>query len=233
MATTVDGISPQNYLNFIDIEYFKNYSTISDDHGIPLANRFVCLLNAPKSDKFKQNGWLELQVASAELPSISIDPTELELNGAKRFFFKGRTDADLSITFYETPDLLLRRFFFSWMQDAVKVTTEGVVRHYMSEYMPSPSEFLLFPLNYKGDAYYCDRFINIFPYDISGVSYNYSRAGEIIQTTVKFKYMYHYITALNSSDNYHISTSGGDVRTELNRNSAQKQSELLSSIVIR
>lgn len=216
----LDGISPKSYLNFIDIETFKVTSTISDNHGIPLANRFVCLLNAPGTKAaFRRNGWLEFQVASVELPDITIDPTELELNGARRFFFKGRTDSDLSITFYETPDLLLRRFFFSWMQEAVQVEENtGVVRKYMEEYMPLPSEFLVFPLNYNGDAYYCDRFTNLVPYKVSGISYNYARAGEIIQTTVSFKYMYHYMTPIDKSDNYHISTYGDrDTRKEWNK----------------
>jgi hypothetical protein len=218
MANDLDGISPKSYLNFINIEEFKEKSTISDHHGLPLANRFACLLNAPHKAEFKNNGWLEFQVASVELPSITIDPQELELNGARRFFFKGRTDGDLSITFYETPDLLLRRFFFSWMQEAVQVTEKGVVRHYMEEYMPKPSEFLVFPLNYNGDAYYADRFVNVFPYDISGHSYNYSRAGEIIQTTVKFKYMFHNITEIEKSANYHITTTGArDSRSQWNK----------------
>jgi len=207
---TLDGILPKNFIQFINIEEFKTKSTISDHHGIPLSNRFVCLMNAPTNKtNLKQNGWLEFQVASVELPNIGINPVELELNGARRFNFTNRTDSELSITFYETPDLLLKRFFYSWMQEALSVSEQnGVVRKYMSEYMPSPSEFLIFPLNYNGDAYYCDRFINIFPYDISGISYNYSRGGEIIQTTVKFKYMYHHMTEIQNSDQYHISTYG-------------------------
>jgi hypothetical protein len=219
MPNTLDGIQPKSYLNFIDIEQFKQISTIGDNHGIPLSNRFVCLLNAPKNKaQFRKNGWLEFQVASCELPNISISPSELEINGAKRFYFKGRTDSDLSITFYETPDLLLRRFFFSWMSEAVNVSENGVVRNYMADYMPSPSEFLIFPLNYHGDAYYCDRFVNVFPYDVSGITYNYSRGGEVIQTTVKFKYMFHNITPLDNSDNYHISTNGNrDSRQEWNK----------------
>lgn len=219
MANELDGITPKSYLNFINIEEFKLKSTVNDNHGLPLANRFVCLLNAPNKDRFKNNGWLEFQVASVELPSITIDPVDVELNGARRFFFKGRTDADLSITFYETPDLLLRRFFFSWLQDAFKVdAVSGARRSYMSEYMPEPSEFLIFPLNFNGDAYYGDRFINAFPYDISGISYNYSRAGEVIQTTVKFKYTFHHITSITDATNYHVSTTGArDTRTQWNK----------------
>lgn len=194
-----------SYLHWLDSDWIKENSTISDNQGLPFTDRFVCLLNAPKGETGK-NGWLELQVMSVELPNFGIDPTDLELNGAKRMYFKSRNDSELSITFLETPDLLLRRFFYNWMQKAIDISeTKGVKRGYMSEYMPSPSEFVIFPLDYNGMARWADRFVNIFPYDISGVSYNYSQAGELLKTTIKFKYMYHYITEITNSTPYHQS----------------------------
>jgi hypothetical protein len=196
-----------SYLHWLDVDWIKENSTINDNQGLPFTDRFVCLLNAPGGE-LKKNGWLELQVMSVELPNFGIDPTEQELNGAKRFYFKGRSDSELSITFMETPDLLLRRFFYAWLQKAIDINeTSGVRRSYMNEYMPSPSEFIIFPLNYKGTASYADRFVNIFPYDISGISYNYGQAGELLKTTVKFKYMYHYMTSIKDSKPYHISES--------------------------
>lgn len=208
-----------NLLHWLNVDWIKNNSTLADAQGIPLTNRWVCLLNAPKTKSgiFSKNGWLELQVLSAECPNFGIDPVELELNGARRFFFKGRTDSDLSITFLDTPDLLLRRFFYDWMNLAVSVTERtGVIRHYMDTYMPSPSEFLMFPLDYAGQGRICDRFVKVFPYDISGISYNYAQAGEVIKTTVKFKYMFHYLTDLSSSDNYHVSEN--DIRGKIGPN---------------
>ena len=194
-----------NLLHFLNVDWIKYQSTLSDSQGIPLINRWVCLLNAPKGGNFSKNGWLELQVLSADVPNFGINSEELELNGARRMYFKNRNDAELGITFLETPDLLLRRFFFAWMQLAVDIDQHGTLRHYMEEYMPKPSEFLIFPLDYKGNATYCDRFINVFPYDISGISYNYAQAGEVIKTTVKFKYMFHYMTEIQNSDAYHVS----------------------------
>lgn len=201
-----------NLLHWLNVDWVREHSTISNGLGIPLINRFACFLNAPRKggvDKelFKHNGWLEMQVLSVDCPNFGIDPVEQELNGAKRFYFKGRDDADLGITFLESPSLLLRRFFYDWMQSAVTVDSSGVRRGYMAEYMPTPSEFIMFPLDYKGQATYCDRFINVFPYDVSGISYNYAEAGEVIKTTVKFKYMYHHITKLNDSKSYHIATN--------------------------
>ena len=208
-------------LYWLNIDWIKNNSTLSDNKGIPLLNRFVCLLNAPSkggTTKFAKNGWLELQVLSVDIPNFSIEPVEQELNGTKKFYFKGRGDSDLGITFLETPDLLLRRFFYAWMQMAIDISESGVKRNYMADYMPTPSEFFILPLDFMGKPRYGDRFINIFPYDISGISYNYAEAGEVIKTTVKFKYMYHHLTAWDSSKAYHVSAGGGqdgpDMSTE-------------------
>jgi hypothetical protein len=193
-----------SYLHWLNADWIKENSSIGDNQGLPFTDRFVCLLNAPKGELSK-NGWLELQVMNVEVPSFNIDPTEIELNGARRFYFKSRGDSEMSITFLETPDLLLRRFFYAWMQKAIDISDKGVKRGYMSEYMPIPSEFVIFPLNYKGTARYADRFVNVFPYDISGISFNYGQAGEILKTTVKFKYMFHYITSIMDSTPYHDS----------------------------
>lgn len=193
-----------SYLHWLNADWIKENSSIGDNQGLPFTDRFVCLLNAPKG-KLRKNGWLELQVMSVELPSFNIDPAELELNGARRFYFTKRGDTELSITFLETPDLLLRRFFYTWMQLAIDASENGVKRGYMSDYMPSPSEFVIFPVDFKGTASYADRFVNVFPYDISSISYNFAQAGELLKTTVKFKYMYHYLTSIMDSTPYHDS----------------------------
>lgn len=195
-----------NYQQFLNIDLIKNQSSIADNLGIPTLNRFVCLLNAPpKNSLLSDNGFLEFQVIRVDCPNIGIEPgSELELNGVRRFWFKGRNDADLSVTFLETPDLVLRRFFFAWMQLAVNVSSEGALRGYLEEYIAK--EFLIFPLDQSGRGHYNDKFINIFPYDINSINYDYGRDNEIIETTVKFKYMFHYINKINQSDNYHWST---------------------------
>lgn len=196
-----------SYLHFLDADWIKeNSASFKNGNGLPFTNRFVCLLNAPSSNELKNNAWLELQVLSADVPNFSIEPTELELNGARRFFFKGRGDGELGITFLDTPGLLLRRFFYEWMEKAIRIDQgSGVRRGYMNEYMPSPSEFIIFPLDYEGKSTFADRFTNVFPYDISGVSYNYAQAGEVIKTTVKFKYMYHYLADIRNKKSYHLS----------------------------
>lgn len=193
----------ESYLHWLTVEWAKAKSSLADNTGIPLINRFCCYLNAPTT--LGKNGWLEMQVLSVDVPNIGIDPVEQELNGVKRYYFKGRNDADLGITFLETPSLKLRKFFFQWLQLAINISDSGVVRNYMQDYMPTPCDFFIFPLNFEGKGVNCDRFTNVFPYDISSISYNLGEPNEVIKTTVKFKYMYHHITSLKSTSSGHIS----------------------------
>lgn len=189
-----------SYLDWLDINWVKENSSIGDNQGLPFTDRFVCLINnSPKSDK--KSGWLQLQVLSVEVPNFSLESTEIELNGARRFTINKRSDGELGITFLDTPDLSLRRFFFNWIQKSVNISEKGVVRQYMKDFI-SDAEIVIFPLDYKGTAKYADRFIKAFPYDISGISYNYGQSGELLKTTIKFKYMYHHITEIQSADPY-------------------------------
>lgn len=204
------NIQNNSLLHWLSVDWIKNNSTLADNKGIPLINRFICLLNAPvdknKNGIFSKNGWLELQVLSVDVPNFAINSVEQELNGVRRMYFKERGDGDLGITFLDTPDLLLRRFFYAWLQLAIDISEAGVKRSYMNEYMPSPAEFLILPLDFAGIPRYGDRFINVFPVDISGIQYNYAEAGEVIKTTVKFKYMFHYLTPWDDSKSYHVSS---------------------------
>ena len=199
-----------DYHQFLDVDIIKTQSSIADNLGIPTLNRFVCLLNGPPTGSkygrlLNDNGFLEFQVTKVDCPNIGIEPgSDLELNGVRRFWFKGRNDADLSISFLDTPDLLLRRFFYAWLQMAVEVSTAGALRGYLEEYVAK--EFLVFPLDQYGHGHYSDKFTEIFPYDISSINYDYGRDNEIIETTVKFKFLFHYINKIQSSDNYHWST---------------------------
>lgn len=187
-------MSDESYLQWLDINWVKENSSISNNLGLPFTDRFMCLLNI-ENDEGVTPGWLALQALSIEVPSFGIEPVEHELNGARRIYFKGRTDSEMSITFLERPDLPLRRFFYNWMQRAIEVNhMTGVTRNYMETYI-CPN-FFIFPLDYIGKATYSDSFMNVVPYEISGISYNYSQAGEVLKTVVKFKYMYHYMTQL-------------------------------------
>jgi len=198
---------------FIEIDWFKRTSTLADNLGIPLSNRFAMLLNAPKSPAFQKNGWLEIQVLSADCPDLSLEMGSQELNGTQRYFAKGRSDGDLQVTFLETPDLSLRRFFFAWMSVALKVDKDGSTRRgYLEEYVAS--ELKIAPLDFEGKAHYADRFIDAFPYKIADINYNYGASNEMIKTVVYFKYRVHDVVGMDNDDNYHFIAKGQDTRKE-------------------
>lgn len=207
---TNDSNSGIDLSTFLNIDAYKNNSTLSDNLGVPLLNRYVCLLNAPtqSSGIFSKNGWLELQVLSVDCPALTVDFAEFELNGVKRFYGKGLTHDDLQITFLETPDLSLRRFFYAWQSLAVKASsTEGTTRLYQDQF--TCKELKIAPLDFEGKAYYADRFIGAFPTRIADINYNYGTSGEMLKTIVTFKYEFHDVVAMDNSDSYHFSVKNG------------------------
>lgn len=185
-----------NWLNLLDIDYIKEHSYLAGKNGIPLINRFICLFAGDKSNI------LAMQVLNVDVSNISLRPVELELNGTRRFYFNGRDDNDLGITFLDTPDLKIRSYFFGLLQQSCNVNMNtGVKRQYMKNVINSyGGDISVFPLDNKGTPTNGDKFINCLPYDVSGVSYNYAEAGEVIKTTVKFKFMYHHITKWDNTD---------------------------------
>lgn len=200
---------PMDFKNFLDIDWVAEQSTLANNLGIPLSNRFVCLLNAPKiltdgavntqGAQLSKNGWLEIQVISVDCPDISLESAELELDGKKRFYFKGRSDGDLTIGFLESPDLIVRRFFYTWMQYALDVQDKGkVVRHYMNEF--TASDMIVAPLDFNGQAHYGDRFLKVFPVKINSLQYNYSNDNDVIKTEVTFKYVIHRVVSMPGMD---------------------------------
>ncbi|NCP97768.1 hypothetical protein GW796_05945 [archaeon] len=185
--------------NVLDIEEFKNKSTIYDNLGIPLINRYACLLNAPNIYKFQENGWLEFQVISVDCPSINITTVDSELNGVNRYYFKNRSYDSLMITFLETSELTMRNFFYQWMQSALHIDTAtgGITRNYLSDIVAS--NFAIMPLDFEGKARRVDRFRNVFPTKIQDINYNYSSFNEIIRCTVIFNYQFHNIETIDDT----------------------------------
>jgi hypothetical protein len=194
---------------FLDLDAYKVNSSVYDNLGIPVTNRFACLLNGPK--QLGENGWLEFQVMSVDCPGISIETNTMELNGINRYSFKGRSYDDLQITFLDTSDLALRDYFYKWISLAVNIDSIGGVRRsYLSEIQAT--DFVIAPLDSFGVARRCDRFFNTFPIKIQDQNYNYATAGEIIKTTVTFKYMFHKIDTIHpKTDSEHISTKEKEI----------------------
>jgi len=195
-----------NLSAFLDINKYKNNSTLSDNLGLPFVNRYICLLNAPSktSGEFSNNGWLEMQVLSVDCPSLGVDFGEMEMDGVRRFYSKTTANDDLQITFLETPDLSLRRFFYAWLNLAVRTDNQGnsTRRLYQDQY--TCKELKVAPLDFEGKAYYADRFLQTFPYKIQDINYNYGTSNEIIKTTVSFKYVFHDIVSMTNKDGYHF-----------------------------
>lgn len=186
--------------SIISIEEFKNNSTVYDNLGIPLINRFACQLQAPQQYKSEKAGWLDFQVLSVDCPGISITTVDSELNGVNRFYFKNRSYDGLMITFLESSELTMRNFFFQWMQSALKIdpSTGGVVRNYLNDVVAP--EFRLIPLDFSGKGRRVDIFRDVFPTKIQDINYNYASYNEIVRCTVTFNYRFHSVETLSGDD---------------------------------
>jgi hypothetical protein len=202
---------PVNGSGLLDSDLYRYTSTLADTEGVPLANRFMCLINGPPlSDAGSSasgmdsgglgsgatNGWLEMQVIAVDCPSFSFDLTTQDLNGYMRFVAKARNDNDITMTFLDSCDLKIRRYFYRWMQLAAEINESGSKRKYMSEICAK--SFIIAPLNNRGEASYGDIFKYVMPTQIQDITYNYQQAGEVVKTIVNFKFMLHNMCNLDN-----------------------------------
>lgn len=183
----------KDFNKYLNIEYFKSNSSLYDNLGIPLTNRYACLLTPPPN--LSNSASLDFQVLEVNCPSISLETGVMQLNGVNRYYFKSREHDDLSITFLETSDLLLRDYFYQWIALGVDINdTGGVSRGYLED-ITAPS-FSIMPLDQTGRATKSDIFESVFPTRIQDINYNYSTSGDIIKTVVTFKYLFHFIDTI-------------------------------------
>lgn len=181
--------------NILNIESFLNKSFISNSiNGILRSNRFRVEINPPEM-LLKQNSSnivekLTYNVLSISCPQISMDLGNAEINTWFKYYYKGRTDSDLSISFLESSDLEIRRFFESWIRLGFDPITK--IRKYIDDISKGTS-IILYPLGNNTNPEYAEIFEEIFPYEINNLEFNYSEDNSILKTEVKFKFIFHYI----------------------------------------
>ena len=196
--------------NFIDLRRyasnsnFWNNSTLQDKYGILRQSRFVCLLNAPEklAGQFKDlkgNGWLEWQVLAVSCPDVMISTQEMEINGWPRYYLETRRDADLSITFMESSNLIVRTFFYAWMNAGYNQIK--MHRNYIEDV--EAKEMKIIPITHDNRGVRADVFRGVFPYQINNLDYNMESGEGILKTEVKFKYLFHTLENINSSEEDH------------------------------
>lgn len=210
----------QNMAKYMDVHQFIEHSILNDtntvggqaarSNGVLRLNRFVGVLSlinmkVGKGPLFNNNeisdgGWgtdfLSWNIFKIDCPALRIGIEAKEVDMRPRYYFKNWEYDDLSVSFLESSDLKMRHFFFEWMECAL--TARSYARSYYDDVM-SPW-FIIYPLNFRGQAERYEIFRELVPFDISSINYDVSDNGEqVMLTTVKFKYTSHEVLSLPRS----------------------------------
>lgn len=202
---------------FVKPENFITKSFIgTSSSGLLRTNRFVVgVYPGPGGFKFSSNMHETLlwNAMSVSCPGVDVEFGEGELNGIRRSYMKTRADSDLEISFLDTPDMTIRRFFESWISHGVYITGDGrnVRRRYITKLYGT---ITVAPLTAMGNTYYQDSFSLAFPYSINNIEYNMANDNEVHKTTVKFKYTIHRIEQTPTSRRGNATGSDYDVPSD-------------------
>ena len=174
-----------------------------------LTNRFVACVNYPdivsKIDN-KINGVsnvisykdLSERIKTVNLPSYNLETDSYTRGMFEKFVGTKRSLGDLSITFYENNYYSVRHLFEKWIDSCFSVETTttsqagySITRRYVEEYTGT---FTFHPLDFKGTENSMNNESNlqkieyqIFPFQISEVTYDNTSDNNIGEITVAFK----------------------------------------------
>jgi hypothetical protein len=179
---------------FLNIQSFLQNSTLFDTHGILRSNRFMVLLNTPAAfNQGRSPDWLEWQVLNVYCPDITIDTESIEVNALPFYYLKSRTDQDLEIGFLDSADLVVRSFFYKWINAGFNQISRK--RAYIDDI--AAGQMKIFPLDSVGKAVRADVLYCVFPVSVSSIDYDLSAENQFIKTSVKFVARYHTVELLH------------------------------------
>lgn len=178
--------------DFVSVDTFIARSFITTSkRGLLRSNRFVIEFHTPKafSPSGIKVGELMYNALAVACPNISVETGGMEINSWMQWYYKTRNDTDLSVTFLESADLKVRKFFESWINYGYD--NRARKRRYIDEIVAP--YFKVWPLDANGQRSTCDVFTEVFPYEVNGLEYNVSDENNILKTEVKLKFKLHYI----------------------------------------
>jgi len=159
--------------------------------GIP--DNTYRMINEPQhaySWEFTVNGFtadqdIRLFAQEVTIPSQQQEVITKEYRGIK-IPYQGKTDTnqELSVTFYDTQDLPVYRFFYMWYRTMNEIKTNNSVEP--ANYMKECSITLLDTTEKISTGEY--KFTQVFPISIDEVSLDYA-ANEIMNVTVNLSYL--------------------------------------------
>lgn len=184
---------------FISIDNFISNSFVSRSKDLLRSNRFYIEFNKPvakfssEDDEYNIDSIsdiLSYNALSVSCPDITVDVGEYEINAWRQFYLKTRLDGDLTITWLETSEYKIRRFFNAW----IKIGYNNVTRQRQYINTICAHSVKIFPLGPNGETTFCDRFETVFPFAINSLEYNVANDNTLLYTECRFKYKFHELT---------------------------------------
>lgn len=212
------GNPPATSEQFDSIESFAANSLLFDttSGGLMRTNRFQIGISLPNTeiwraylsatdltqDVTKLESMLSFNASSVQCPNIGLDAQRLNLNHAMVTYMGERNDGDLSITFFDSPTLIMRRFFNTWMRAIYDPATKR--RNYPADVWSD--EFKIHPIMPNGEvSKYGDLFLRVIPVDIGDINYDIADDNSIHRTTVRFVYSVHDVYGKDTrADSYQL-----------------------------
>lgn len=175
---------------FLDTNEFVANSFIGTKKGLVRANRFYVEIIPPGNINFGTEGLtsevLAWNASMVNCSSLAMGVETRNINTVTRHYYKSRQDSDLNITFLESPDLPIRRFFSRWIRQGYDINT--LRRGFPDELK---GEVRVYPIGQDGQITAGDIFYEVVPTDIAAMDFSSFNDDVLIRTSVTFKFKWH------------------------------------------
>lgn len=197
--------------NFHLLSSFLANSKISQESGLLRPSQFIAsiqipvvikdMLDSDVQDIDNMQKSLMFNIQAIQCPGIGHDMGVLNTNNQLLYYHKERTDADLSMTFFEDANLTVRRFFTGWMRAGFDPKTK--LRRFPDKVWSEVIQ--VHPLlSNKKVSPFGDVFLRCTPYELIDMNYDMTTENTIQKIEVKFKYSVHDVVDASKSQDYNM-----------------------------
>lgn len=167
--------------------FYTNSALISKD--ILRQSRFKGILKSPSIPSLPEE-FLTWNLTKVKCSGFELGTGYKEVDMMPRYYIKNWVLDDLSISYLETSDMQIRKWFYQWMDNCL--TTDGYKRNYYDEV--KSDLFTIEPLDGRGNSSTKEVFRDLVPFKIDSLEYDTSSSDDqLVHTTVFFKYLSHSI----------------------------------------
>lgn len=141
---------------------------------------------------FSVNGWLSSNVVSVDVPGFAIS---VEDAPHRHKVTQRNPSEDVSITFYDSKDWIIRRQMYKWINFICEDEIDAInyTRNYFDDFVVNMRVWTITDSGKLVPKKETDYFTGIYPLSVGNVDFNISTENELGTTQVQFKYRRHLI----------------------------------------